>query len=231
MIICGKCGNDNPLGRVFCGKCGGKLDFSHTSSADIAAKTQTKKFEGWGKPVTMVIVLIVLIPVALALWPKTTAIGKPASSGGDKRVEVGVKASSTIKKGQTGNIAFAEEDINAYFEQGKAKAAGFDTVRVSLLQGFFTAQAIRPLFQLPFKVKGNPFTVKMSFEVVCVPVKGGTVVVRKAAVGHLPMIGPMKAIAAGQFRKGADAQKDWTTFKSAAETKIDAGRVTFTIKP
>jgi uncharacterized membrane protein YvbJ len=69
MIICPKCGNDNPLGRVFCGKCGSKLDFSHTSSQEMVVKV---KVNWWGthwRKIAYLVFLMVLIPVALLFWP------------------------------------------------------------------------------------------------------------------------------------------------------------------
>lgn len=232
MIICGKCGNDNPLGRVFCGKCGGKLDFSHTSSQEMAVKTHESWLGSNWKKIVGVLVLIVLIPVALLLWPQSSAVGKQGG-GGETRVENGVKAVAGVVKGQIVNATFAEEDLNSYLQLIKAKAAGADSLSIAVMkEGYFIVRLVHPLFELPvLKTKAGPVVMKLSCDIVCVPDATGGVIVSKATIGHLPALGPFKTRAARMVHGAVLKDKDWAPFMNITDIKVADGRITVTIKP
>jgi len=232
MIICPKCGNDNPLGRVFCGKCGGKLDFSHTSSQDMVVKPESNWFRTHWPKLAYLVVLIVLIPVALVLWPQPPLVGKPGT-GGETRVENGVRAVSAVKPGQIVNATFAEEDLNGYLQLIKAKDPGADSLSISLRTDYFVVRMVHPLFTLPvIKIKGQPVVAKLSYDITCVPyVSGGSVNVTKASMGHIPAIGPFKTKAAKAVYGAALRDKDWAPFANITGIKVTEGRITVTIKP
>jgi uncharacterized membrane protein YvbJ len=166
MILCPKCGNDNPLGRVFCTKCGAKLDFSHTSSQEMAVKVKVSWFSQHGKKVIYLIVLIILAPVLLAFWPRTGRIGKLSTSGGEKKVESGAKAVAAVKKGQVVTAAFLEEDLNAYFQKQNTNAASRQ-ISMSSTQGFFNVRMVNTLFQSGLKIKEVPLDLVLSCDIAC----------------------------------------------------------------
>ena len=232
MIICPKCRHDNPLGRVFCGKCGTKLDFAHTSSQDMAAKIEPSPIARHWRKVVYPIILLIVVLVAMVLWPAADLIGKPpGTTGGDKRVENGVKALAAMKRGQVVNAAFAEEDLNAYFQQTKAAAWKVESFSVASMQGFFKVHMVRPLLDSGKKINGVPLAIRISYDIVCVPVTGGIITVPQATIGHLRLPGAFKSKAVNAILTTVRNDKDWVPFNSISDMKAENGRLLVTIKP
>ncbi len=76
MLICKKCGVDNPMGRVFCGACGGRLDLDGLSSASVTQGRSASWFSRfWGLLVALLI-LVVLGIAAQCLVARTAPIGE-----------------------------------------------------------------------------------------------------------------------------------------------------------
>ena len=87
MIVCGGCGSENELGRVFCTQCGGKLDLSGMTN-EVVAEQAKRSFmaKHWPKFAIGVAVIILLI-FGMTFWSTGPLQGKEGTSVGARRVQ------------------------------------------------------------------------------------------------------------------------------------------------
>lgn len=109
MLVCTKCGTENPLGRVFCGACGKKLETDGISSDDLAGSEAGNWFVENSKYFTVAGFVVVLILLGLALWPNKATMGDAGSRVGGLRVERQISAIKRVRAGMTvGPFSFSE---------------------------------------------------------------------------------------------------------------------------
>ena len=82
MLVCKKCGADNPLGRVFCGSCGGKLDMTDITSDTLADQQRASFFVAHYKKFLLVLLLLVLATVGLTLIISLGSVMRPIQEYG-----------------------------------------------------------------------------------------------------------------------------------------------------
>ena len=198
----------------------------------MSTKNRENRISQYGGRIAYFILLIVLIPVALAFWPKTGKIGKPARNGGETRASTGAAAIAAVTHGMPPVcVTLSDEDLNAYFEKMKSSAWGLESLSVAAMPGFFSVRMVRPLVQFGFKIKDAPAGIKLSYDIVCVPLDGGNVSVARAAIGHLPMPSAFKPAVARAILGTMIADKDLVAFKNATSIKADDGQLTITVQP
>lgn len=222
MIICNKCGTDNQLGRVFCGKCGTKLDLRDMSSDKVLENIEVSWWALHGKKILVALLILVVVPLALAFWPKFEVIGKPGRAGSEGAIATRVRQIIPSKAKFT--YEFIEDDINGYFAAGRAKALGFESLSVELNPASMRVRAIKPLFVLP--VGSKQFTPPASYELICAPGPTEGLVVVSASMGHVPLAGPLKSIAVNAIVKSLMADKDFAAKLNAPGlVKPDTGKI------
>ena len=130
MIVCGGCGSENELGRVFCVQCGGKLDLSAMTSEAVAEQVkQSFMAKHWMKFAIGVAVIILLI-FGMTFWGTGPLAGKEGTSVGGRRVDSQLRSMARLPKGRTVPYVFREADINGFFKYGKGKDMGLGAVTV-----------------------------------------------------------------------------------------------------
>jgi len=223
MIICKRCGNQNPLGRVFCTKCGTKLELSHMTAehvVEIKKRWSDPIVQHWRKLAALVVAVVIIL-AALAFWPQTSPIGKEGTRVDGRRVDVGLSSLRIVRPGEVRNLEFTEQDINGYFKFFKTKM-GADSVSVSIQQGYFTARIIKPIATVPIpKVQ---IDLKMSYDLVFVPY-GRNIVPKKVFMGHLSLFDPMRTSVVRNIINMFARENEWTSLKNITDVKALPGKL------
>lgn len=228
MIICKKCGTQNPLGRVFCQSCGTKLDLSAMSTDVVSEAVKVNWFVKHWTKFAILLVAILLIPVFLSLWSVQGAIGeKGVRVKAKDAVERNLTLVTGLRAGQRVGPEFTEADINGYFENFENEKLKIDGFSVSIKKGLITARLLKSFF----KIKAGEYIVPIgfSYEVSCVP-SSGRLLVGEARLGHLPLVGGTKSIASGAILKTLAADERWAPLsKDIEDIKLVDGKITVVI--
>src|ERR1035437_2744940 len=109
-MLCSRCGNQNPLGRVFCTKCGTKLELSHMTAEHVVEikKSWTDPFIRHWRLLAAAVVVLAMVLVALAFWPQTMQIGKEGTRVDGRKVDVGLASLRVLRPGEVRKLEFAE---------------------------------------------------------------------------------------------------------------------------
>lgn len=231
MPVCTKCGLDNPLGRVFCTGCGSKLDIGNLTSEDIAESQRPGWFaRSWKMILVLVIVAIVAVGCAV-MWPRTDVIGEKGNIRGGRNIQAKLKAYSSTVQARNRRLGpyppLQEADINGYFEFFAAKKIKAVSVSTSIQDGFFALRVARPIAS--WEVFGFAVRPTLSCDIVCVP-QEGSVRVAKAALGHLPMIGPGKNLVGKMVYGMFSDDKDLNFFQYLVDVKAEKGQIFLTVE-
>lgn len=227
MIICPKCGNQNPLGRVFCGACGNKLDLNHMSSDHVATMTRKSTISlAWLRFLPLLL-LPVIVMVAMALWPDTEIIGKKGTLLGGQRVQSALNGLANVGKGRTLGRDFTEEDINGYFEFIKTPALKVRSVSIQTGEGYFRLHVVRNLTAM--QLGSVVIEPAVSYDLYCSPA-GGMLRVLKVRMGRLGWLGPMKTSVIRKVYAMLSAQPEWATFGNVSEIRASAGKIAVTVQ-
>lgn len=221
MILCKKCGADNPLGRIFCGSCGGKLDMADMTSDSLVDRQRESFFLAHYKKFLIVLVIFVLALVGLALWPNTAVLGEEGTSLGSSKVRKHMGLLRNLAPGRAVKVIVFEKDINGYLKHTKLRKSRYEACSTRLASRGMSARLVRPLVEVPlgsFKLK-----LKISFDIRCVP-SGQQLVVTGASVGHLPLWGPAKTLALMEYKKLFAAGKEQEVLKNLSNIRIEDGQ-------
>jgi hypothetical protein len=221
MLICKKCGSDNPLGRIFCGSCGSKLDMSDMTSDTLADRQRESFLLTHYKKMLLVLAILVLATIGLALWPSTAVLGEEGTSLGSSKVKQHMGLLLNLAPGQVVKLTVNEKDINGYLKHTKLRKSRYESCSTRLVSRGMSARLVRPLADVPlgkFKLK-----LKISFDLRCVPA-AGQVVVTGASVGHLPLWGPTKTLALTEYRKLFASGKEQGLLKVLTDIRIEDGQ-------
>ena len=227
MLICSKCGMENPLGRVFCGSCGAKLELSHMGSDTVAGSQSASVMFRHGLKLVIVVILVIAAVVVTAFVPKTRVIGKKGTNRGSRRVGSALRMIKGLPNGRALKKTFTEADINAYLEFSKARKLKMKSVSVAVGDGYFRVRVIRAIG--PFALGPVQIEPKISHELMCVPV-GDAVVVRRANMGHLPLFGPFKTLLVRGLHRKFAGQKEWAAFEYLATIQAEENRITLEVE-
>ena len=188
-IVCTQCGYRNDLGRVFCTQCGRKLDMTRTAMEDLRDRREFDVGKLVKNLLGGLLLAAVVAGVALGFWPATVPPLQIDKAGS---VQVPFKTGA-IKKAmaakQKQNVEFTEAELNGYLAV-RARSRKLKTLLVDLKPDAFELQTWVTLT--------TPFTNVTWLKEVQIPMslglngsfEGGRLVVKRAQVGHLPLIGP-----------------------------------------
>ena len=224
MLLCEKCGVDNPLGRVFCIGCGGKLDLENMTS-DQVAESQKQSFIAmhWPKFVAL-LVIILLGTLGMALWPQAAVVGKPGKPNDARRVSSTLRTLATASRSEK---SLDEKDVNGYFEFRAKKELKGTSISVDVQKGWCSVRVIKSFGKLDLKVIKIPMS--LSYDLKCIPV-GGVLHVGGASIGHVGVIGPLKTMAIRQVFGTVSALKDWKSMKNITKIEMDDDKIVVTVK-
>jgi hypothetical protein len=223
MILCGKCGNQNPLGRVFCGGCGAKLDLNAVTTDQVNQMSRKRQFPWhWLGYAALLLGVALLVMVALAFWPRTTPIGTEGTLVGAQRVEAAVRMLRDLRVGRTLGRDFSEEDVNGYFRFLMAKKLEFESVSVETGREHFRVRVVKA--KAPITLGSVSITPKTSYDLLCIPV-GGTLRVRKVGMGHLGSVGPARRSTLAKLHRRFAMEKEWKAFDGVTLIQSEPGKL------
>jgi hypothetical protein len=222
MVICSKCGVENPLGRVFCGACGSKLDLAHMTSDTVAQAVKVSWISiHWPKFVVAAVILLLAV-VALAFWPQTAPIGKEGNRLGGQRVQAALRALQEAQPGRAVARDFSDEDINGFFRFFKTEKLNVESLSVQVSRGYFRVRVIRVI--APLRIGSFQLMPRVSQDLYCVPV-GGTVRVRRVVMGHLSWLGPFRSSIVRRTYALLAGEPEWRVLANASEIRADDGKI------
>lgn len=237
MIACDKCGNQNPLGRVFCVACGAKLHLTAVTKEHVERKV-TKWYVPLFRFFTRLFVVLIIAAVvlaALALWPNNTA--KPGDAGTTMDSKSAREAFARARLKTRGvapkPVKVTEKQLNAYFAQSKLKILGAQAMVVNLEDDAATLRITVPFKQsdplTDAPQKPSPFTV--SADIACTVVDNAFRV-NKVTVGHLPLPGPMGSLLLDRVADALAEDKDWMVVTTGFQKlSVTADSISATPKP
>lgn len=207
------------MGCVFCRGCGAKLDLSVMSREKVMEVHQAwyTPFLRYWPHVSGVLGALVVLVIALALWPSTKPLAPAGEEKDGKDLALNIRRLEKVPKGKTTEVVFTESQINAFFLHEK-KNINAKSVSVAIGDGFFKVRIVRPFLYVGF-IKWDS-----SVDLMCVPYSS-QIGVRKVTYGHLNLSGPAKKSVVrkiiGLFRN----QLEWNSFKNVSEYKAEAGKI------
>lgn len=228
MVVCPKCGTQNPLGRVFCISCGTRLDLSQMSSSQIDTMQKPKWTRHFrASRIVAVLVILVLALVGLAAWPKTGQFGTMGTPSDGKRLQAQLNSLRLLRDGQTLGVTLTEMDINSHLRFFKLKRLNVDAFYVGLESGYAFVRIVRDLGKIG--VASYSVNPKLSMDLVCMPV-GPRLVVRKATLGHLQLVGPARTMAVRRLYRMLGEEPEWGLLKDVDEVNVEEGRIELVVK-
>jgi len=223
MIICGKCGVDNQLGRVFCTSCGAKLDLTNMSSQSITNTNKESWMKAHGKKLGWIPVILLIALAGFVMWPCQGVIGEKGTPAGSKKVEGQLAFAASLKAGQKGGpIVLTEQDINGYIENVMQKKANVSSMSVSLKKGLVSVRMVREF------VKLGPVPIALSCDAKCLP-SGGQLQIAKASLGHVPLVGPLVKIAQRLLGGACASDPQLAGLASLEDLNVEDGKVSFIV--
>lgn len=223
MIVCNKCGNSNPLGRVFCGACGSKLDLRDLSSENMAQITKKPIISLKWLKLLWILLIVPIVLAGLAFWPDAAPIGKEGTRLGSQRVDGSLRLFQDLKKGRTLGREFTEEDINGYFKFDKAAKLQAESITMQVFEGYLQLRVVRAMNRI--KLGSVELVPRVSYDLYCVPM-GSLLRVSKVRMGHLSCAGPLKTSVIRKIYGMVAAEKEWAVFTDMTELKPVPGKVT-----
>jgi hypothetical protein len=221
MPLCNKCGDNNPLGRVFCQSCGEKLDLTSMSSEEVAGSSAKpwilrNKWLFWVVPAVLVVFLLLL-----ALWPKTQPIGEAGTLVGGRRIEDRFEALGMLSSGESVEIQFSEKDLNGYIEFIKGKSLGPRNARINIGPGYVRVRMLKRVAN--WSMFGQVWKPRLSYDVLYTAA-GDRLTVRKVSVGHLPLV-LGKGIVSGEIAEQMKKATPWSLLKDPEEISIKNDKI------
>lgn len=180
-ITCMKCGAQNSTGTVFCTGCGALLSAlegrrQRVHRAHVRTVVQA---------VVIVIVLLVLGVGGLALWSRAEPIGE---CGGVEHGRQTVMLLSSLHKmaGESSVVGrdVREIDINAYVKHVRLEKLPFEAFSIDLMPDGAKVRTVRKLASWTW---GGYCLAPMVSRDYTLRIKGSTVYVEEASLGHLPL--------------------------------------------
>jgi len=220
MLICQKCGTDNPLGRVFCQSCGGKLDLSHMSQDVIVEVMQDKSWfaRHWRK-IALGVGLLVALLVVLAMIPTAGPLGESGTRVGGRRVESLLRQLGGLRSGQAVSATFDEKDVNGYLALVKAdRLKDVGRASVDIQPGYARLHLQSEWFS--FSLFGFELKPPKTYELTLVPAGAGCVGVVKARMGRLPLSGPFRRSLVRRLHRRMVQENDWKGLAFLAEVEM-----------
>lgn len=222
MLICKKCGVENPLGRVFCGGCGGKLHLDESSFSTSRPKGQwdRRRILNLVNACVAPVLTIIVIVIALICWPTGAAPVHDLSMSAGQKVDGQIKAAEAITLGQSLAVTLTESDINSYFKFLRSRELGIDALQVSFESGYALVHMRRKSTGL----KLGKAQATLSYDLTCIPSKN-RIIVRKITVGHLPLWGPFRGSALRTMRRLFVGGREHKLLRDVTEIAIEKDSV------
>ena len=209
MLTCPKCKSSVDMGKVFCPVCGTKIDTRHLDRGEVARRVKRRLPSlPWGK-LAMVLGVLLALCVALALWPRTEALGASGQKPWARRVPDRLAVAESIGTGQSLEISISERDLNAYLTHVQVPGMALDSCTVALRPDIVHVRMVRRLGS--FSIWGFRLEPKLSWDVEYL-VHGSALYVKRASMGHLALAGPWRRPLTTRIAATARAHPKWTAW-------------------
>ncbi len=237
MIPCDKCGYDNPLGRIFCAQCGDKLNLDQLNEPEMLRPEKKKTSRGL-LFILLDIFVLALVLAALAFWPA----GHKAALGSESLARAALgKLARLDSTAVSLALEFSEKEANvlaAGYLAGQKRSGvrhvmDIKSVEIVLDPNAVRATAFASIGPWSFgSYSLGPFPI--TYSVLAVPIKEDKAVrfdVRRGAIGHLPLPGPLGKPAAKKFEQiFSKAGRYKNLLNKADAIELQKGAVTIKIK-
>jgi hypothetical protein len=194
------------------------------SADEVADSQHLGLFRRHWPKLVIVLVILALVPVGLAFWPRSGLVGEKGTSQDARKIESYLRYfKRNLQPGRTiGPYQFTEQGINAYFEFTMVpkirRSHKVDYMSVKVANGYLLVRVVKRLGGV--SLGSFELAPKVSYDLACVPYQN-RIVVSKASMGHVGLIGPAKGLAVGPMRKLMASQEDWEIL-AAVVTQIKA---------
>ena len=226
MVICNKCGEDNPMGRVFCLGCGTKLDLKDISHEDLFKVTKLTFREKHGATVAKVLVVALLSPLGLAFWPMQSPISDEADGGAASTLERSLrKARSSVDRGGMVQLAAGGPVLNGLANKRSSQISA-QSLSFGVSNSVMSVRAIyRPTWKLGDYKVSPIYSCDVDYTA-----DGKAIRAKTGRMGHLPLIGPAALIAAIPVGKIFSAQDEWPVTEHLDTISIKERTLRVTLK-
>ncbi len=227
MLVCPRCGNQNPLGRVFCLVCGSKLDLSRLSSQTVAETLKPNWFAiHWPKFAYGFLAFLGIL-VVTALWPVVQPLGETGADLKGQQLERQLdRIRTTLRPGQRLMLAATEKEINAFLGI-KARKIGAASISAEIGSDYVRLHLVRPFFSLPLLVTNKVWEPRYSWTLAWV-VSGNALYLSRAKIGHLKAVGPLRYFVYRRALRLAAQEKEWDLASMVQGIKAEKGKLTVT---
>ena len=227
-LLCQKCGSSISVGMMFCPICGVKPNPVTVEENARAKPSRTWSFKGkWA-----IVVLVLFIPVAIAIgllvWPHTDMIGLKGNKRNAKNLINHIQTVKLLNEGRSLAVMLNEADINAYLKFVRIPKADIAFCSVKLMPDLIHVRSGKKIG--PYKFYKSEFSPRISVD-TWYKVSDNGLVVSKASVGHFPMIGNLKFLAAEKIKNmvlGDPEKYIWLDNISSIEIKKE--QIVITVK-
>jgi hypothetical protein len=212
VIECGKCGNKNPLGRVFCTTCGAKLQLLSVTKEHVE-KHVTK----WYVPLLRfinrlgaILIVAIIATGGMAFWPSTAQPVNLGTSADAKVVRDALSRARMKAKGiPPKSIILSDKQINAYL-QNKLAILGVQSATVVFERDSFTIRLNIPLKQdqQPDNASHKLTPLRLIADITF-KAEDNALVISKVVIGHVPLPGPFRPFLLNRLSTALSEDKDW----------------------
>jgi hypothetical protein len=192
------------------------------TSDDVAAQQRVGLFAQHWKKLLYIPVVLVVVLVALALWPHAPTIGEKGTPVGGRRAKVQLETLKELAPGRSMTVTLSERDINGYIEYCCADSIQADALTIAVREGYFGVRMTRAMKAR--QIGSFRIVPRFTYDVLFVPV-GGTVVARKASLGHLPLWGPFRGMAVKTIYGVVSSQNEWANLRHATKIEVGGGKI------
>jgi hypothetical protein len=194
-VICGACGNKNPIGRIFCVHCGAKLDLDRSRKA---ARSSGGLIRALNRGIRFLVAAALLIAIIMALRPAV-----PTGSDGTLqdaqrlRQKLGLLKGAALD-GRAISQNLSELEINGYLAELVTQVQQAESDRYRLRRINMAMGSGRIVVLLATSI--GPMA--LTYELTGTPSRGAdrrfAFALHRVRLGHLPMPGAMGNWLAGR---------------------------------
>lgn len=222
MLTCGKCGDENPLGRIFCGACGSKLDMSGMSAEEVAsqpAKGKPSASGCSGAIIRMILIVVLVGSAVVCLLPSREPIGEMGTKLATLKIQPALRLFQNSGARRLLGRSFKEADINWYLENVVVRRMNVLNCSVDIQQGLLDIR-MNQLLQR-FDLGLFSFDLILTFEATYRE-QGGTLQLTRGRVGKIPLIGVLAVASAKPIENRIKGLKEWEALQHVKSVRADS---------
>jgi len=225
MLTCGKCGTDNPLGRIFCGSCGSKLDMSDMSAEAVASQPARRRSSGSGRSgrsggiILLIVVMVVAGIAVVCLLPSREPIGEMGTKLAKRKIQQALRLFRNAGARRSLGRSFKEADINWYLEHVVVPRMDVLNCSIDVQQGVLDVRMNQLLQRI--KLGSFSFDLILTFEATYQE-QDGELQLKRGRIGKMPLIGVLAVASAKPIEDRITELKEWKAFQHMESVRADS---------